>query len=288
MDDPRPAIEGAIQTLAPALATSFSKVLEILGVSVHPVIPILFASTYGLFGYYLCYRQEEINAFATWIKEHPEEFAAHSVGQPAFQAGFMVVIEQYLKARDQQKRDLILEIFRGFAKSEDMAKFQLERLLDTATNISPEGIAYLRFISTEILPPLREHAKKEAARVGQADVFGHGSVDWWENQILTKNEPIIKRIKKWIHTEFDPNSPKARIQHGYEEKETNLRREMYDLKEPHERMLTEMSAEFLSLGIFHTIQGTSGTIGGGGSDEQAFTDFGWRVLEHLESGTFPL
>lgn len=256
--------------------------MTILGVGIPPVIPVLFAAAYGLFGYYLCFQQEKINAFAEWIRTHQDEFAEHIVTQPSFQAGFLIFLENYLKTRDMEKRRLILHIFNGFATSADMERFELERLLDTVAKLSPEGIEYLRFISITILPPLREYARSEGIRLQSATEDGGRAAAWWENVTLTKNEPLTKRIKQWIYDEFDPNSKKVQERYAYDGTSHEITSKIYAAKEPHDQQLTEMTAEYLSLGIFYTIQGISGTIGGGSSDEQTFTQFGWKVLDYLE------
>ena len=278
------AVSGAIQTLGPALATSFNAVVDTLGVGIPQAIPVLFAAAYGLFGYYLCFQQEKINAFAEWIRTHPNEFAEHIVTQPSVQAGFLIFLENYLKTRDAEKRLLILRIFNGFATSADMERFELERLLDTVTKLSPEGVGYLRFISSTILPPLREYARSEGLRLQSTTEQGGQTAEWWERAILTKNEPITKRVKQWIYDEYDPNSKKVQKQYGYDGTSREITAKIYAAEEPHDQRLTEMTAEYLSLGVFYTIQGVSGTIGGGSSDEQTFTQFGWKVLSYLEEG----
>ena len=281
------ALTGAVQTFGPALAASFDAVMTTLGVGIPPVIPVLFAAGYGLFGYYLCFQQEKINAFAEWIRTHPDEFAEHIVTQPSFQAGFLIFLKNYLKTRGMEKRRLILHIFNGFATSADMERFELERLLDTVGKLSPEGIEYLRFISNEILPSLRDYAKAQGKKSELPPDVGGKNAAWWEKQILTKNEPLTKRIKQWIHDELDPNSEKVQKQYDYDGTSHEILSKIYAAKEPHDQQLTEMTAEYLSLGIFYTIQGSSGTIGGGNSDEQTFTQFGWKVLDYLEKSEVP-
>lgn len=137
------AVSGAIQTLGPALATSFNAVMDILGVGIPQTIPILFAAAYGLFGYYLCFQQEKINAFAEWIRTHPNEFAEHIVTQPSFQEGFISTIETYMRVRSEQKRELIKQVFLGFAESVNKEDFELERFYETIKIISIEQIKAL-------------------------------------------------------------------------------------------------------------------------------------------------
>ncbi len=274
-DDVNEAVEAGSEIM-PTLTLAMS----ILGGN--PIWSCLLTAASGILGAYLQYNQSKLNNFVRFIKEHPNEFSELILKQPAFQEGFFISLEAYLKSRDEEKMNIIKKIFLGFATSEDKKNYELERLFSVVSRLSPEGIEYLHFISTTILPPLEEFARSEGKRLERPAIDGGNDAAWWENRILKKNEPITKWIKRWIHDEFDPNSQKVVERHGWDEKDHQKLSEIYSIKEPYDQRLAEMTAEFLSLGIFHTIQGVSGTIGGGSPDEQTFTDFGWKVLSFFE------
>lgn len=267
---------GAIDKMAlPAIGWALSTL------GVNPIWGGMLMASGALFGYYLQIKQDELNDFVQFIMDHPEEFSEIIVRQPAFQQGFFLALEAYLKARDVEKKKAIKMIFLGFATCEDKKRFQLERLLDVVARLSPDAIEYLRFISTVILPPLREYARSEGQRLQAPASEGGQSAEWWEKLILTKNEPITKHIKKWIYDEYDPNSKKVLEQYGTDGTSREINATIYAAKEPHDKRLIEMTAEFLSLGIFHTIPGVS-LMGGSTPDEQTFTAFGWEIFEYIE------
>lgn len=272
-DDTKSAVEGAVQNLTPALATSLTTVLSIFYDSTNPIWSILFSSAYGLFGYYLFYQQEKINRFATWIKDHPDEFVDSMVEQPAFQEGFFPTLDAYLRVRSEDKRKLVQQVFLGFAQNEDKVTFELERLFSAIETISLNGLIYLRFLNETIIPDWEIFLNAETKRIG------------WTRELTEKVNPLSKHIYKWIDQNFDPNTPSVKKRWGYDGSNLDILEKIYAEKQPHTDRLDQVIPEYLSLGIFRTILDGGGSVGSSASNAYTFTDFGWEFLSYLRKGS---
>lgn len=240
----------------------------------------LMAAT-ALYGTYLQVQQDKLNSFVQWILENPETFIIELFEQEAFQEGFFITLEQYLKSRNDDKRELIKQIFLDFASKEKKEEFELERLLETITNLSPKAIQYIRFLITDVLPLLYKISEDKAKTSARPRNEGGQTEAWWYRQNLIKNEPISQYIEKWIDQNFDPNTPSVAARHGYDQKDHLVLGKIYDEKLPHTELLREMAAEFTSLGIFYNIPGIA-VVGGSTPEAHTFTEYGWQIIKYFE------
>lgn len=271
-DDEKSAIGGAVQNLAPALATSLNVVLDIFGVALNPVWSILFGSAYGLFGYYLFYQQEKINRFATWIRDNHVVFTADIVEQPTFQHGFFSTLDAYLRTRSEKKARLVQQVFLGFAREEQKEQFELERFYSIIQIISYEGLKYLHFFGQTILSNWEKLIDQEMYRLK------------WDRKMVEEDEPASKQIVKWIDDNFDPNSPVVKKKWNFNGNNQKVLENIYMEKRLQTRYMREAIAEYVSLGIFRMISSSGGLVGGSGTlDTYTFTDFGWKFLKYLQS-----
>ena len=271
------AYQGAFQHLAPPLMVAAQQALATFGVHIGPW-SIALASAYGLYGFYLLYKQEELNGLLRWIRDRPDDFAEHVVDQKAFKDGFLVVLEHYLKVRSEEKRDLIRSIFLDFAREEDKESYDLERLSRTVESLSSDGLQYLRFLSKEIVPDWDRHIADKMKRFD------------WQRELTEQGEPLSKFINAWIDKHYDPNSELVKRKWNYidgSDENNELLEKIYAEKAVWSNGYNEAMAEFVSLGIFRSITESGGGVGGGSArTHYTFTKFGRRLFTVLETGGY--
>ncbi len=112
----------------------------------------LFLSLYGAAAELRSNRAIE---FIQFIQENPGAFVADFVKTSEFQDSFVYTLEKYIRERNNKKRDTIKKIFLGYADSNDKESFELERMINTLSLMSFDGI---RLLIT--LKPLLEKANK--------------------------------------------------------------------------------------------------------------------------------
>jgi len=107
-------------------------------------VPLMMA--YGFYWVVMQYKQDEVNAFINIIQDNPWIFTKKIVETKEFQNWFIIIFEEYIKERNEEKRAILKNIFLWFTKlsEEDKGKFKLERLIHITKNITFEETIYLR------------------------------------------------------------------------------------------------------------------------------------------------
>ena len=104
------------------------------------------------FGYYLIYKQEELNQFTEFLQNKTDVFIKQMTETKEFRDGFTIELEHYFKLRTNRKREIAQQIFLGFGQSTDKTEYPLERFNDTLEKISTNGLHLLAFIQNTIYP----------------------------------------------------------------------------------------------------------------------------------------
>lgn len=266
-------IEAAITHFAPPVAASLGQIASLSGLTLNPGIAVSLVSVFGLYGFYLQFKQDKLNSFVRFISDNPNEFAEVIVSQPAFQDGFIISLKAYLDARTKEKEELVKQIFLEFTKSDKKEEFDLERYYNTMNLLSFEGVRYLGFLNREIIPDWQTYVKSEMKRLD------------WQKELTEQSEPLSKYISSWIQDNFNPNSPLVKEKWGYEDgsEDTEKLGKIFAEEALKLNEMREHISEYLSLGILRAIPGSAGGYGGGGiPTEYTLTEFGWNFIQHLK------
>ena len=179
--------------------------------SLVPGLAQAWALAEALYGNALEIRQQKALEFIEAIRDDKKTFTKEILATEAFQDGFVLGLENYIRIRSKDKRVIAQAIFCGFAKTEVKEDFQLERFNDTLQKISGMGIWLLSFIHEVIEPLKREMIIKEveALDLSKSDK----PVQWWIDDKI-KVEPFSKYLDLWFHEQYSPNSEKLKDKYG--------------------------------------------------------------------------
>lgn len=243
----------------------------------YPGFKLAIHEAIGLFGYYMALKQEEVNSFVQDLMKHPEVYRKEIIESKEFRDGFIIVFENYLKARTEEKKQFIKNILLGFAKSNNKKKFELERLQDTILKISSESIEVLLFIKKEILPIIKENVDKEMANYKNTIPEDNERL----SDITWQRQSVSKIIMEWIYERYNSNSPQVKKQYNIgSEHNPELSVKIASIEHKVTKEKTECWPELLGLGIFRlTVSG--GVIGSGAGSEYHLTNFGLKFIEYL-------
>lgn len=100
---------------------------------------------YWFFGVVMQYKQDDVNNFVKIMQENPWVFTKEIIETVEFQDGFIVILESYIKQRNEEKKKYIKDIFLWFAQLSEHEKeeIELERILWAISIISIQGIRLL-------------------------------------------------------------------------------------------------------------------------------------------------
>lgn len=267
-------LQGIVTTYLPALAAFLQ---------VKPEWQLAFAGAISLYGIYMAYNQEDINDVVQFINEHPEELSSKIVQTTEFQKGFVTFLERYLRERVKSKKQILKNIFLGYARSEQKEKFELERLDDCVSRISISSLEFLSFFQKEITPRLNEQTIEEVNRSYRKD--SDRSMEWWVEQATLQKAVWGEFIDRWLHDNYSTDTEKVRKDYGQELHAGWLpdllhraqTRERAKRSEYHEAM-----SELVTLGVFD-IRVTGGTVGSGSGKDYNLTSFGLKFLRYINS-----
>ncbi len=245
----------------------------------YPYWQLAFHEAIGLYGYYMALKQEEVNDYVTFIRDHPESFTGEIVATKTFRDGFVVAFQDYLKLRTQAKKRIATEIFLGFTKSNSKEEFDLERLDDALLRLSPHTLSILQFLEITILP-LKEKIIREELKdknIASSDK----SEEWWFNQDWER-EPLSRFIQQWLNDNYDPNSEKVKKQYTVTNKwDKKILEEVYDFKEEKNREIYTAIDELVNIGLLKIRVVGGGLVGGGAGIAYDFSKLGYEFVKYL-------
>ena len=109
-----------------------------------PGINIAYNLGKAMYGAGMKMRQEKVVEWVEMIQENPGVFAKTIVNEQAFQDGFVYALEKYLIERNHSKRLILKSIFLGFAQSNNLETFPLEKFMHTLSQLSEVDISVLK------------------------------------------------------------------------------------------------------------------------------------------------
>lgn len=118
-------------------------------VASHPEFIPAWILAKGFYGSLFDAKQDEINEFVSFIANNSSVFVEEIVNTKDFRDGFIVVFEEYIKQRNEEKRKIIQSIFLGFTLSDDKKNFELERFFDLLNKISSFQFVLIKNIKLE-------------------------------------------------------------------------------------------------------------------------------------------
>ena len=96
------------------------------------------------FGAAIKLREKKALEFVEMIRDNPDVFALDIIKTEVFQDGFVVMLEDYLKERSEEKRKVMRNIFLGFTNSDDKTIFPLEKYNHTLSQLNGLDIIVLK------------------------------------------------------------------------------------------------------------------------------------------------
>jgi len=134
--------------------------------SVVPGLNIAWGLSKAVYGAGLKIREQKALEWVEMVRDNPELFTAQLLEQEEFQDTFVYTLEKYICERDEEKRKIIKSIFLGYTSADDRKKFELERLINTLSLVSYDGMRLLRMLKP-LIPTTNPSALKLSDYLGQ-------------------------------------------------------------------------------------------------------------------------
>jgi hypothetical protein len=103
----------------------------------------------AVYGSVMKLRGQRALEFVQMVEENQGSISPEVWSDEGFQDGFVYALEKYLTERNRTKRELLKNIFLGFATASDRENFILEKLAHTVTQIGTDDIEVLKDVDPE-------------------------------------------------------------------------------------------------------------------------------------------
>jgi len=114
-----------------------------------PGLNIAWGLSKALAGAGMKLREQRALEWVEMIRDNTETFTKKILEEESFQDGFVYSIEKYLIERNDEKRRIFRKIFLGFAKSNNLEVFSLEKLTHSLSQLSTLDVEVLKDIKPE-------------------------------------------------------------------------------------------------------------------------------------------
>jgi hypothetical protein len=107
----------------------------------------------ALFGAGMKLRENRALDFIEFIKANPTIFIKEILATEEFQDAFVFTLENFLRERSEEKREIMKNIFVGFTTADSKENFPLERYFHTLTQLSELDIEAFSKVDPERVDP---------------------------------------------------------------------------------------------------------------------------------------
>lgn len=115
-------------------------------VSSLPGLNIAWGLSKALHGAGIELRKQRALEWVEMVRDNPNIFFKDLLESEDFQDAFVYSFEKYISERNSKKRELVKKIFLGYSNSEVRENFEIERMLNTLSVISFDGIKLLEIL----------------------------------------------------------------------------------------------------------------------------------------------
>jgi len=88
------------------------------------------------------------------VRDNPSIFTEEILQSENFQDAFVYSFEKYISERNEEKRRIIQKIFLGYAQSQELEQFEIERMISILSLVSQKGLELLRILNQVSATPI--------------------------------------------------------------------------------------------------------------------------------------
>jgi len=272
-----PSLKGIIQAGVSSALPQVEKIVSFYKES-NPGLYASFLLFSGFYGYLMELNQESINEFVGYLRDHPDEFRKEITESKEFRQGFVICLQDFIKSRTQQRKEILKNIFLGFTQEENRIDFPLEQLDEIAIRISPEAVKTLALIDGEILPIKEKSIREE---IKKKNIGTDRSEEWWYEQEFER-ESLWTYFDKWLNDKYNPNSEEVKKRYGVIDKwNTESQKEAWNIEREERRKINIVMEELVNLGILK-IRLSMATFDGGSAILYDLTKLGYIFIKYIK------
>ncbi|MEK7059211.1 MAG: hypothetical protein AAB971_00415 [Patescibacteria group bacterium] len=111
---------------------------------VHPLLGVAVGMAVALFGPAIERRQGRARELIQYVHDNISEFTPEILGDEVFQDGFVLLMEKYIRERNDDKRVILQKVLRGYIEAPNLLDYPLEEMTDLVSRIRMSDVAVLR------------------------------------------------------------------------------------------------------------------------------------------------
>lgn len=111
---------------------------------VHPLLGVAVGMAVALFGPAIERRQGRAKELIQYVHDNISEFTPAILSDEAFQDGFVLLMEKYIRERNDDKRVILQKVLRGYIQAPNLLDYPLEEMADLVSRIRMSDVGVLR------------------------------------------------------------------------------------------------------------------------------------------------
>ena len=112
-----------------------------------PGLNIAWGLSKALFSAGLKLRQQKALEWVEMVRDNPKIFTRGLLEQEEFQDGFVYALERYIREKNENKREIMKNIFLGFTKSNKKEDFEIERMYHVLNILNDADLRLLKNVN---------------------------------------------------------------------------------------------------------------------------------------------
>jgi hypothetical protein len=129
---------------------------------VHPLLGIIVGMAAAYFGPAIARRKDKAEDLIRYVQDNISLFTPEILADEVFQDGFIVLMEKYIRERNDDKRLILQKILLGYIEAPNLLDFPLEEMTDLVSRIRMSDVAILR---SALIEEAEDNERKESGDV---------------------------------------------------------------------------------------------------------------------------
>jgi len=115
-----------------------------LATAVNPLLGIAFGMAAAYFGPAIERRQDRAEELIRYIQDNISEYTPEILGDKVFQDGLILLLEKYIRERNDDKRLILQKVLQGYIKAPNLLDYPLEEMTDLVSRLRLSDVDTLR------------------------------------------------------------------------------------------------------------------------------------------------
>lgn len=119
-------------------------ILTGIATAVHPALGVAVGLAGAYFGPAMERRHDRVKELVLYVQQYIDDFNPQILEDEMFQDGFVLLMEKYIRERNEQKRLILQRVLRGYIQAPSLLDYPLEEMADLVSRLRLKDVETFR------------------------------------------------------------------------------------------------------------------------------------------------